>query len=323
MRLIKALSLSLACVGWACAQPKAVLESSQFDFGRIPQGSRVLHRFVLANGGDAPLEIIRLQPGCGCTTAVVGQKTLAPGERTELEVAFNPGGFRGPVQKTVDVVTNDPARPRQALDIRADVMGDILLASDQIPMLDLAPTDRRRVTVKLESGTGQPIAVTDVDLSPAPWLGVATREVGQDVFVDLDLLARRLPRDRQAGTDTVTLHLENPRPNAVTLKVNWAKLPLVSATPEWLAWAESAGKDLAATVTVARRDKKPFRILGARTTSALLKAEDLTPGAAAAHQVRIVLGEAAGPGTYEEKVTLDLDVPDQRELDLRVSAVLR
>ena len=71
-----------------------------------------------------------------------------------------------------------------------------------------------------------------------PGLAWPPREVGQDVFVDLDLLARRLPRDRQAGTDTVTLHLENPRPNVVTLKVNWAKLPLVSATPKWSAWAE-------------------------------------------------------------------------------------
>ena len=76
-------------------------------------------------------------------------------------------------------------------------------------------------------------------------------------------------------------------------------------------------------VSVHRRDRRPFRILAARTTSPLLRAENLTPGAAPAHQVRVVLDGAAVPGAYNEKVTLDLDVAGQLQLEVRVSAVLR
>jgi hypothetical protein len=323
MRLVKTLFLCLVCLGWAWAQPKVVLESDRFDFGPIPQGVRLVHRFALANGGDAPLEIQRLDAACGCTTAVVGRSTLAPGERTELEVALATGGLRGPVHKTVEVTTTDPAQPRWTLHLQAEVQAEILLTSDEVTLLDLAPAQRRKATVHVRSGTGQPITVADVDLSPAPWLGVATREAGQELYVDLDLVARRLPKDRSAGTDTITLHLANPKPVLVTLKVNWAKLPQVTAEPPRVAWAEPAGQERSMLVSVHRRDRRPFRILAARTTSPLLRAENLTPGAAPAHQVRVVLDGAAVPGAYNEKVTLDLDVAGQLQLEVRVSAVLR
>ena len=323
MGLWRALVLSAAFGAMAWAQPRAVLDADRFDFGQIPQGARVVHRFVLANEGNEPLEVHRVVPSCGCTTALLGRTLLGPGERTELEVTFSSAGFQGPVDKSVQVDTNDPSRPHQTLDFHAQVMAQILLASDRIPILDLAPGDRRRLSVKLESGTGQPIAVADVDLSPAPWLGVATRETDKALFVDLDLLASRLPKDRLAGTDTITLHLQNPSPTVVTLKVDWAKIAPIYATPARVAWAEPAGRELAATVVVRSRDRKPFRILAVRTTRALLAVEDLKPGPAAAHTVRVTLAGSAGPGTYDDQAILELDVPGQQELTFRVSAVLR
>jgi hypothetical protein len=323
MRLATSLLLSLACSAGAWAQPRAVLDSDAFDFGAVTPGARVTHRFALSNGGDQPLEILRIQPSCGCTTAVVGRTTLAPGERTQVEVDFDASGFKGPVRKDMDLYTNDPAQPRRSLEIRAMVLADILLDSEQVPILDLAPGDRRRVTVKLESGTGQPIVVTDVGLSPAPWLGVSTRETGKTLYVDLDLLAKRLPKDRLAGRDTVTLSLANPRPSTVTLKVEWAKIPPVVAVPARVAWAEPAGRELAATVAVRNRSRQPFRILAVRTDLPSLQAVNLTPGAAAVHQVRIALAESAGPGALEGKVVLELDVPGQQQLEIRVGAVLR
>ena len=281
-----------------------------------------MHRFPLVNEGDAPLEILKVDSACGCTTVVLGRKTLAPGERTDLEVAFASAGLRGPTSKTVVVSTNDPDQPQRRLTIQAYVQADILATTDEVRFLDLAPGDRRRASVKLSSGTGHPLVVTGVDLSTAPWLGVATREGGRDVFVDLDLHARRLPRERWEGTDTVLLHLENPNPTQVNLKVHWSRLAPVAAEPARIAWAEPAGGNLAATVTVRRRDRKPFRILAARASSPLLAVAE--PGSrAAAHRVRIALDGSAGPGTYDEKVTLELDTPDQRELEIRVNAVLR
>lgn len=227
------------------------------------------------------------------------------------------------INKTVDVTTNDPIQVRRTLNLQAEVMAEIFLASDEVTLLDLAPGQRRKATVMLESGTGQPITVANVELSNAPWLGVATREAGRNLFVDLDLLSTRLPRGRENGTDTITLHLENPKPVSVTLKVNWAKQPPVAAVPTRVAWAETAGRERTAEVALRRRDGRPFRILATRASNSLLRVVNLTRGTAAVHRVRVALAGAAGPGTYDERVTIDLDVPGQPVLEVRVSAVLR
>ena len=103
--------------------------------------------------------------------------------------------------------------------------------AEQISFLHLTRRDRKRASVKFTSLTGRSIEVVDVDLSDAPWLGVATREKGAVLWVDLDLLARRLPKDRLSGTDTIALHVQNPWPSVVRLSVHWDRLPATAPAP--------------------------------------------------------------------------------------------
>ena len=49
------------------------------DFGAGWVGPPLKHSFKITNGGDAPLEITRVKPACGCTIAGDYPKTLAPG----------------------------------------------------------------------------------------------------------------------------------------------------------------------------------------------------------------------------------------------------
>jgi hypothetical protein len=52
---------------------------------------------------------------------------------------------------------------------------------------------------------------------------VATRPEGHDAYVDLDLLARDLPKGHRSGIDHITLHVSNPRPALIHLSVRWEK----------------------------------------------------------------------------------------------------
>ena len=60
------------CLAQAQGRPRLVLEAPDFDFGQVVPGTVLKHRFTATNGGDAALSISRLQPECGCTTALVG-----------------------------------------------------------------------------------------------------------------------------------------------------------------------------------------------------------------------------------------------------------
>jgi hypothetical protein len=177
--------------------------------------------------------------------------------------------------------------------------------------------------VKLRTGTDQAIHLNDVDLSEAPWLGVATREDGKDLWVDFDLLASRLPSSKLFGDDTVSLHVYNPRASVVNLSVHWELRAPIIAKPERVAWFEPAGQDLSTAVQLKSRDHKPFRILSARTTNPLLQVLGISPKAAATQGVQLRLSPAAQPGTYDEKVILVLDTPGHPEFEIRVAVSLR
>lgn len=303
--------------------PRLAFDSTYHDFGKLAPDTRAVHRFKVTNVGDGLLRSIRLFPTCGCTSALVGRNSLEPGESTEVEVTFNAAGFKGLVRKTVEVVTDAPAAPSTTLSFMADVQGPVSVASEDVYFQELTPKDRRKASVKLESATGQPMDVTDMELSEAPWLGVATRPAGRDVFVDLELLARALPKDKPSGTDTLTVHVSNPRASLVSLKVHWEKLLPVVATPARIAWAQGAGQELTASVLLTARDKKPFRILSARTTSPLIQVKGLAKGAVPAQRIQVVLSAEAHPGEHDEKAILTLDAPGHPELEIRVSASLR
>lgn len=320
---IALLPMVIPAVCMAQDVPRVSLDSLQFSFGKVEAGTKVTHRFKVTNSGGGLLKILRLNPSCGCASAMAGKDTLGPGESSEIEIVFTSAGYRGLVSKTVEVVTNDPASPRQVLNFDAEVLAAVLVPGNEVFFEGLAPNARRKTSVKLESGTSSEILVADAELSEAPWLGVATRTVGKDLFVDLELHARKLPPDQASGVDTVTLHTLNPAPSTVVLKVRWEKQGVVGAFPPRVAWAAAAGRDLAAKIVLRHQGKKAFRILSASTTSPLLTVSELPDSVSREPSVRLVLSGKLQPGTYEEKVFLTLDLPGKPVVAVRVSAALR
>lgn len=104
------------------AAPAARFESTVHDFGTIAGDARVSYQWPVFNDGTAPLEIVNTFPSCGCTASLIETKAIAPGARGSLAVTFDATGQAGDVRKTIAVVTNDPAKPRTILTIRAKVL---------------------------------------------------------------------------------------------------------------------------------------------------------------------------------------------------------
>ena len=294
-----------------------------FDFGKIPADAKVSHRFKVTNTGKAPLNITRLNPSCGCTSTVLGKWTLAPEESTEVEVTFNPAGFRGVSRKSLQVVSDDPANATATLTFQADVVLEIMPSTDSVFFQDLVRSVPRKASVKLSSGTDKPVVLTGAKAPGAPYLATALRKEGNDAWVDITLDGRKIPASRQVGADAIIVSTANVRVPTVTITVQWEMRASVTATPLRVAWSEPAGKELRSTVLLKQVDGKPFRIRSSRTTNPALSVEGIDKTAAATHEIQVVLASNAQPGLYTEKVLLTLDDPNQPELELRVSASLR
>jgi rhodanese-related sulfurtransferase len=83
----------------------------------VQSGSRVNHSFILTNAGDEILSITNVRTSCGCTTAALDKRDLAPSESVDLAATVNTTGFHGTVTRTITVTTNDPVSPSVVLQI--------------------------------------------------------------------------------------------------------------------------------------------------------------------------------------------------------------
>ncbi len=157
------------------------------DAGKVMDGEIINLVFKFANKGDARLDILGVQPSCGCTSALPNPNRLAPGQSGQIEIKITTEGLaaqsRTPAEtvsltKTVTISTNDPNQPQIVLTINGTVGPEIALSDPsiyfgsnprgqeitkellvevaperQVNLLSVASTDEH-VTVKLEQVPG-------------------------------------------------------------------------------------------------------------------------------------------------------------------------
>jgi len=70
---------------------------------------------------DRELVIEGVSTTCGCTAAIAGEKTLAPGRSTPLTVTLQTRDYRGKVERKVLVRSNDAKTPLTEITVSTTV----------------------------------------------------------------------------------------------------------------------------------------------------------------------------------------------------------
>jgi hypothetical protein len=117
----------------AAKAPRIEFKEGAWDFGKVKEGASLSHEFVFKNTGDADLVIEKVRTSCGCTAALVSEKTVAPGREGKIGVSFDTRSYAGKVVKYVYVDSNDPSEPNKELTVAADV------EVPPRPRIDVAP----------------------------------------------------------------------------------------------------------------------------------------------------------------------------------------
>jgi len=110
-----------ASAGAQAAKPRAVFKATSHDFGKVKQGEVVSHEFVFKNEGGAPLVVEKVETTCGCTAALVSEKTIAPGKEGKIKATFDTRGYSGRLARYLYLVSNDAENPRRELSLAADI----------------------------------------------------------------------------------------------------------------------------------------------------------------------------------------------------------
>jgi len=102
--------------------PEVHVDDTEFAFGKIKQGDKVEHTYVLTNSGKSDLHIRKVKASCGCTAVQPEKKVVSPGESVNIKTVFNSAGKLGNQNKTVTIITNDPKKSKLILWVKGEVI---------------------------------------------------------------------------------------------------------------------------------------------------------------------------------------------------------
>lgn len=151
------LILSGLAVTTVLAAPDLRIEEPLHDFGQVYQGEKVLHTFTFDNVGDEPLVVDRVRSSCGCTAVLVSEKNLAPGSRGEIQANFDSTRFRGDVQKTIYLYSNDPDTPVMQLQIKGSVREIVAVTPAQVNFGHVPAEEKLTTQVVLRNQSDLPM----------------------------------------------------------------------------------------------------------------------------------------------------------------------
>lgn len=115
------------------AQPRLVMDN-EVSWGTVipptpKKEDQQIHRTVtITNAGDSTLEIGEVRVQCGCTSAPLDTKVLAPGQQTTMRITITLPAGSGKLSKYLTVFSNDPSGAH-VVRLNADVLRPIQLES--------------------------------------------------------------------------------------------------------------------------------------------------------------------------------------------------
>ncbi len=168
-------------------QPKISFENPDFDFGKIFKGEKVEHIYTFENHGEGVLEISKVKTSCGCTAAVLSNKTIQPGENGEIKATFNSGSYGGKIRKNLTVFSNDSDTPQFKLSLSGEIIEEVTIKPKNINFGSIYVGKQITKTITVKSLTELNLKIEKITTSK-PFVKAALKEQkGEGLLVEVTL----------------------------------------------------------------------------------------------------------------------------------------
>ena len=144
--------------------PKAIAKPDEttHDFGSVWVGPPLKHAFKIKNEGDAPLEITKVKPSCGCTIAGDYPKKLDPGQEGEFPFSMMSTKLRGTFEKGITISSNDPSTPELRLKLRGEVKRYVEIVPASANFGKITGQEPQERIINITNNTDNPLKLTVV-----------------------------------------------------------------------------------------------------------------------------------------------------------------
>ncbi|MGH9323989.1 MAG: DUF1573 domain-containing protein [Vicinamibacteria bacterium] len=110
MVVVLSLAVTLEAQSKKTSAARMAIEPEEHDFGPVRQDQKMDYEFIVRNTGTEDLEIRRIATSCGCTAAITTDRIVPPGGSTTLKVTLETRKYKGVVERSISLASNDPAR---------------------------------------------------------------------------------------------------------------------------------------------------------------------------------------------------------------------
>lgn len=313
--MLKTISMTFVITLFAAvsfAAPRLTLVEPIKDFGTVPRGEVLAYDFQIKNTGDADLEIIKVQPACGCTVANY-DAVIKPGQTGRIEAKVDTTAFQGPINKSITIQSNDPDTPTAQVAVRATVKPYVEAYPAGFVRFNLlqGETDKRSVTLFSEEEA--PFEIVGVDV-PGEWVKVEYTEIPKDQRAPVGREGQKQYKvDVTVGgptapvgplMDKITIHTNSKHQPEYQLSMSGMVRPAYNVSPTVLNFGEVDPKVNPAVrvITVSTNDANSpaaFTVKKVESTNPQIFSAEAKPTAPGQYEVEVRLSKDATAGNVE------------------------
>ena len=235
------------------------------DFGNVPWGTTLTHRFVMTNIYKVPMQIVEdPKVSCGCTRIVRYTQKLESRETGFIDIEMDGRRFQGPKAVTITIQFGPKYRSTAVLQVRAFGRTDVAVNPGQVNfgVVSLGQQPAQAIDVQY-SGQQQNWQITDVDSTNAPSVKVELKRLPPSRGTVGYRLTTSLKNDASTGILQEQVVLKTNDPNGPVVII-----PVAGAVQAPLAIVQGSrvkldpvpvGKESVRNIMV--RGNKPFKIV--------------------------------------------------------------
>jgi hypothetical protein len=123
---------SAAAHGQSKEWANKLFQESSHDFGGVPRGAQLYHRFPIYNPYAVKMEIITVRTSCGCVAATPSAQVIEPRGKAWLDVTMDARRFTGPKVVSLYVTVGPDYTSTATLQVSANSRADVVFNPGQV-----------------------------------------------------------------------------------------------------------------------------------------------------------------------------------------------
>ncbi len=273
------------------------------DFGTVPHGTMLTHKFTFTNIYDVPLQIIDVRKSCTCLDADPPQKVLQPHESADIVLTMNAAKFNGPNAQTFYITFGPQYVSTAVIRVQAVSRGDVQLSPGYVNFGVVQQGTKATQTVSIRYvGNRRNWKITDF-VKPEGPLDVSITDPNGPEFK----ITVALKDDAPAGTILEPITLKTNDPTASLLQFNVAAViqAPITVAPEKIKFeGVKIGQEV--TKKVILRSTKAFKVEAISDAGDGVTVEPFAVSAPV--QIVTVKFKPVGSGTWTRELKLKTDI---------------